>query len=128
MQQSYRRTPIRNGCSPVNLLHIFRIPFPKNSSGRLLLQVTWGSLTEMPFTIVIFGSTSRIWEFTSFMVNCINVICEPEYSLGIMCLNTCTYREFVHRTTKHFLLLVKILIKPLCDVLIFLVIPLLWSA
>ena len=26
-------------CSPVNLLHIFRTPFPKNTSGGLLLQV-----------------------------------------------------------------------------------------
>ena len=26
-----------HGCSPVNLLHIFRIPFPKNTCGRLLL-------------------------------------------------------------------------------------------
>ena len=25
-----------HGCSPVNLLHIFKIPFPKNTSGRLL--------------------------------------------------------------------------------------------
>ena len=25
------------GCSPVNLLHIFRTSFPKNTSGRLLL-------------------------------------------------------------------------------------------
>ena len=27
----------RHGCSPVNLLHIFRTPFPKNTSGGLLL-------------------------------------------------------------------------------------------
>ena len=27
-----------NGCSPVNLLYIFRIPFPKNTSGRMLLN------------------------------------------------------------------------------------------
>ena len=27
-----------NGCPPVNLLHIFRIPFLKNTSGRLLLN------------------------------------------------------------------------------------------
>ena len=27
-----------HGCSPVNLLHIFRTPFPKNTSGRLLLD------------------------------------------------------------------------------------------
>ena len=49
MQQIYRRTPIpkgdvnfieislRYGCSPVNLLHIFRTPFPKNTSRWLLL-------------------------------------------------------------------------------------------
>ena len=28
-----------NGCSPVNLLYIFRTPFPKNTSGGLLLSV-----------------------------------------------------------------------------------------
>ena len=28
---------LRHGCSPVNLLHIFRAPFLKNTSGRLLL-------------------------------------------------------------------------------------------
>ena len=50
MQQIYRRTPmskcdfnkfieitLRHGYSPVNLLHIFRTPFPKNTSERLLL-------------------------------------------------------------------------------------------
>ena len=26
-----------HGCSPINLLHIFRRPFPKNTSGGLLL-------------------------------------------------------------------------------------------
>ena len=54
MQQIYRRTPMSkcdfnkvasnfikialwHGCSPINLLHILRPPFPKNTSGRLLL-------------------------------------------------------------------------------------------
>ena len=27
----------QHGCSPVNLLHIFRTPFPKNTPGALLL-------------------------------------------------------------------------------------------
>ena len=31
---------LRHGCSPVNLLHIFRTPFLKNTSGRLLLKTT----------------------------------------------------------------------------------------
>ena len=51
MQQIYRRADmpkllcnfikikLRHGCSPVNLLHIFRTPFPKNTSGWLLLIV-----------------------------------------------------------------------------------------
>ena len=29
---------LRHGCSPVYLLRIFRTPFPKNTSGRLLLH------------------------------------------------------------------------------------------
>ena len=39
MQQIYRRTPTLKcnfGCSPVNLLHIFRTPFPRTSEGLLL--------------------------------------------------------------------------------------------
>ena len=56
MQQIYRRTPFRSaisikllynfieiglqhGCSPVNLLHIFRTSFPSNTLGRLLLTL-----------------------------------------------------------------------------------------
>ena len=56
VQQIYRRAPmskcdfnkvasnfieiaLRHGCSPVNLLHIFRTPFPRNTSGWLLLKI-----------------------------------------------------------------------------------------
>ena len=50
MQQMYRRTPMpkcdfnkvaqnpRHECSPVNLLYIFRTPFSKTTSGRLILK------------------------------------------------------------------------------------------
>ena len=62
MKPIYRRTPmpkcdfskvasnfieitLLHGCSPVNLLHIFITPFPKNTSGRLLLELLyWGTL------------------------------------------------------------------------------------
>ena len=51
MQQIYRRTPmlkcdfnkvaleiaLHHGCSPVNLLHIFRTPFSKKTFGGMLL-------------------------------------------------------------------------------------------
>ena len=32
---------LRHGCSPVNLVHIFRKPFRKNTSGGLLLKLVW---------------------------------------------------------------------------------------
>ena len=28
-----------HGCSPITLLYVFRTPFPKNTSGRLLLEI-----------------------------------------------------------------------------------------
>ena len=31
---------LRRGCSPVNFLHIFRTPFPRNTFGWLLLSFT----------------------------------------------------------------------------------------
>ena len=33
LQSNLTETILRHGCSPVNLLHIFRIPFPDNTSG-----------------------------------------------------------------------------------------------
>ena len=57
MQQIYRRTPmpkciskkllaLRRGYFPVNLLHISRTPFPKNTSGGLLLFIVKKMLIE----------------------------------------------------------------------------------
>ena len=37
LQSNLIETTLRPGCSPVNLLHIFRTPFPKKTSGWLLL-------------------------------------------------------------------------------------------
>ena len=79
MQQIYRKTTIskcdfnkvansnffeiavRHGSSPVNLLHIFRTPFPKNSSEGLLLETRltkpFAGLTKIYFLNVI------IWDY-----------------------------------------------------------------
>ena len=37
LQSNFIEITLRHGCSSVNLLHIFRAPFPKNTSGGLLL-------------------------------------------------------------------------------------------
>ena len=39
LQSNCIEITLRHECSPVNLLHIFRAPFTKNTSGRLLLLV-----------------------------------------------------------------------------------------
>ena len=36
-QSNFIEITLRHGCSPVNFLHIFRTPFPKNTPRRLLL-------------------------------------------------------------------------------------------
>ena len=37
LQSNFFKITLRDGCSPVNLLRIFRTPVPKNTSGGLLL-------------------------------------------------------------------------------------------
>ena len=39
LNSNFIEIAFRHGCSPVNLQHIFRISFRKNTSGRLLLDV-----------------------------------------------------------------------------------------
>ena len=39
LQSNFIEITLRHGCSPVNLLHIFRTPFLKNTSGWLLLII-----------------------------------------------------------------------------------------
>ena len=38
LQSNFIEITLRHGCSPVNSLHIFRTPFPRNTSGWLLLK------------------------------------------------------------------------------------------
>ena len=40
-QSNFIEITLRHGCSPVNLLYIFRTPFYKNTSGELLLNKTF---------------------------------------------------------------------------------------
>ena len=39
LQSKFIETALRHGCCPVNLLHIFRTPFPGNTSGWLLFSL-----------------------------------------------------------------------------------------
>ena len=46
LQGNFIEITFRYGCSPINLLHIFRTPFPKNTFGGLHLQVELVLLLE----------------------------------------------------------------------------------
>ena len=39
LQSNFIEITLQHGCSPVDLLHIFRTTFPKNTSGGLLLNI-----------------------------------------------------------------------------------------
>ena len=57
---------LRYGCSPVYLLHIFRTPFLKNISGRLLLDLLLGSYHWLHFRYLLhvsFVSSEKTWVF-----------------------------------------------------------------
>ena len=41
---------LRHGCSPVNLLHIFRTIFPRNTSGWLLLHTEFAFMSQKQFS------------------------------------------------------------------------------
>ena len=81
LQQIYRRTPmpkcnfnkvvieieifieiaLRHGCSPVNLLHIFRTPFLKNTSGWLFLKYNFPTSTPRVFHVVSTWNTHDVF-------------------------------------------------------------------
>ena len=78
MQQMYRRSLIRrtlpHGCCPINLLHIFRTSYPKNTSGRLILKLKqmicqcelYCSSIEIFFTKNVIAMSRRISTTTIF--------------------------------------------------------------
>ena len=50
---------LRHGCSPLNLLHIFRTLFLKNTSGGLLLYLF---MLFRRYTITFFTTLSAVYE------------------------------------------------------------------
>ena len=73
---NFIKITLGHGCSPVNLLHIFRTPFLKNSSGWLLLNtlliVTY-SISCLkgriaPYALNIFSNFCKVQENVPFCI------------------------------------------------------------
>ena len=71
MQSNFIETRLRHGCSPVDLLYIFRAHFLKNTSARLLLDI--GLKNAAPKNVVPFakikGQTADLVTFTKEILN-----------------------------------------------------------
>ena len=71
LQSIFIETALRLGCSSVNLLHIFRTLFPKNTSGGLLTAVTSEPTTDDIHDIlkyipcIVWYTSCFVWNFST---------------------------------------------------------------
>ena len=66
MQSNFIEIALRHGCSSVNLLHIFRTPFLKNLSGRLLLDRFFLNRISVYFHLfALFLQLHALWSLSS---------------------------------------------------------------
>ena len=61
-QSNFIEIALRHGCSPVNLLHIFRTPFPMNRSGWLLLYLIMIRCTHLQYKIARSGCLQMFYK------------------------------------------------------------------
>ena len=83
---------LRDGCSPVNLLHIFRTPFPKNTAKWLLLKLLKDPVNWIDsFAKKIKHPTLGDWFLThsiflTYSILSVHVVCwSTKYSLWFIC-------------------------------------------
>ena len=84
LQSNFIEITLRHRCSPVNLLHVFRTPFSKNTSGLLLLSVCI-YMFLYPFQIKKFKFLSKI----RFFVDGISLLEVSKHLKASTCLARC---------------------------------------
>ena len=64
LQSNFIEITIRHGCSLVNFMRIFRTPFPRNTSGRLLLKFctfsSWYPKDFKDLFIILYNSSENL--------------------------------------------------------------------
>ena len=81
---------LRYGCSPVNLLHIFRTPFPRNTSGWLLLLSFRSTLSSIFLNDVGNSLSSFIARRSSsnLETRCYLYALEDPFEMSCLCLDS----------------------------------------
>ena len=99
---------LRHGCSPVNLLHIFRTPFPRSTSGWLLRWwYNWGRNTVDIILILLLNF------LTDKLFNRQNILIDKQFShLGNTCYNFGTHwsKKQLMQTDTFYLLKITLFI------------------
>ena len=67
LQSNFTEIALWHGCSPVNLLHIFRTPFPKNISEWLLLIISRVQICYSYTELLIIHFDFRIYQDCEFI-------------------------------------------------------------
>ena len=57
LQSNFVEIALQHGCSPVNLLHIFRTPFPKNTSGWRKISISYQGMLHKFGQLKYFSTT-----------------------------------------------------------------------
>ena len=105
-QSNFIEITLQHGCSPVNLLHIFRAPFRKNTAGGLLLtefrqhvfsiKTVLSASTTIIIKRYIFTNNLHLDDFLILIETCgvHNSSCHNLSSIHSRCLNAETH-EFI---------------------------------
>ena len=83
---NFVETTLRHGCSPVNLLYIFRTPFPENISGGLSLQISY-LINQKGYICLHYSKKTNsklLNEFIFRKVDCFSTIKASETSFHIL--------------------------------------------
>ena len=103
LQSNFTEIALRHGCSSVNLLHILRTPFLKNTSGRLLLdraKMRPGTAKPKKWEWNCFENY-RICEIVGYVPEFLDAVCTGEPRNVLYLPDLCLQKEVANYMDSH---------------------------